>query len=158
MRLPGGVDRPLFRPSILIDSKAGDFLPGCDQGTQGRTGRRVLNHSAAGTAGMKLLRKTEQVEKPIHHAGFHFGAGRTGLPEHPLNRETRTENVRGQGRPGSVRIEESKPGRVLPVSQTRHHQFVHVLQDRVEIFALFRRGRWKAAKNRSRLDIRIDPA
>ena len=44
------------------------------------------------------------------------------------------------------------------MSQARHHQFVHVLENRIEVFTLFRRGRRKAFENRSRLGIRIDAA
>jgi hypothetical protein len=108
-------------------------IAGRHQGAQGGRRRRVLDDPAARARRPEAVGQAQQVHHPVEHQRLDLGAGRAGLPQHPLGAEPGGHEVgqhrgpRGVGREVGV-----EPG-VLPVGGAGHDDPVEVGQDGAEV-------------------------
>lgn len=84
------------------------------------------------TGGAEAVRKTEQVDHPVHHPGLDLGDGGAAGPAHALHAQAGRDQFGEDRRVGGVRREPGEEARMLPVGEARHHHPVEVGQHGIE--------------------------
>ena len=134
MRLRGGIGHQPAGIAGVIARALCSLLTGRDERNQRGAGRRILQHATAFAARTKPLGQSAGLGQPVEHTGFHFGTGRTRLPQHALHAQRGTEQFGQHRRPGGIGRKIGEEIGRLPVGQAGDDDAVEVCQHGIKRF------------------------